>query len=93
MGGWGGEKLGSRTRGEGAARSPTGRGAGALLPAQATSVQLTAAARSGEVAQDSVHREGLSPGPTEPAGHSLAQHTFSRVSVSTRHWRGLSDLV
>lgn len=45
----------------------------------------------GEVAQDCVHREGLSPGPTERAGPSLAQHTFSGVSVSTRHSRGLFD--
>lgn len=32
MGGWGGEKLGSRTRGEGAARSPTGVGQGPFCP-------------------------------------------------------------
>lgn len=38
-----------------------------------------------------MHREGLSPGLTERAGPSLAQHTFSGVSVSTRHSRGLFD--
>lgn len=91
MGGWGGgEARLSDPRGGGGAESH-GRGAGAFLPAQASSVQLTAAAGSGEVAQDSVHREGLSPGLTEPAGPSLAQRTFSGVSVSTRHPRGLSD--
>lgn len=65
MGG-GGEKRGARLdpRGGGGAESH-GRGAGAFLHAQETSVQLTAKAGAGEVAQDCMHREGLSCGSPE----------------------------
>lgn len=89
-GGWGGEKRGARLnpRGGGGAESH-GRGAGAFLPAQETSVQLTAAAAgAGEVARDCVHSEGLSRGPPEMPRVPLAQHTFSRGSVSPPGTRG-----
>lgn len=61
-GGGGGEKLGARRdpRGGGGAESH-GRGAGTFLPAQATLVQLTAAAGSGELAQDLCAQGGAQP--------------------------------
>lgn len=89
MGG-GGEKRSARLdpRGGGGAESH-GCGTGAFLPAQETSVQLTATVGAGEVAQDCIHREGLNRGLPEMPWVPLAQHTFSRGAVSHPTFEGL----